>query len=346
MKQISWIILGWLALLTSAQASKLLDSGMEAFQKEQYSKAVDFFKKAVAQEPKAAASWYFLGASLAKTGHTNEALCSYSKILDLRQKDSSISQTQIDIAVDKIQKLSEQYPPSAPLHCDQILSDLVPAGNDLISLQDKLKSCDPKVAIGAAEAILGNPDSLNEPLELFSPASILFQQGRKDDAVFWFYAAQLRVRYQLVFEKGDRGQLLTVMMMTAGVPINNYALQDISNLNRILDRVLEWDRRTPNLFRNKPRTEETDKQIEQIYAGFSNLKAKLVAEKSDLESKARSAAPMIEQAYNQHANSLCGKGQIDPSDANQIVEREWLLVMNFVKNNQDVIRDVGTVVSG
>lgn len=333
-----------LSLIDKGKIGEPFKSGLEEFRNEHYAEAARLFKKAVAQEPKASAPWYFLGESLAKTGNTDEALCAYSRVLDLHQNDPSASQAQTDLAIAGIRKLSEKYSPSAPLNCNQILSNIIPAsGNDSKSLQDKLKSCDPKVAISAAEAILGKPDSLNEPLELFSPAAVLFQQGRKDDAVFWFYAAQLRVRHQLVFEKGDRGQLLTVMMMTVGVPINNYAFQDVSNLNRILDRVLEWDRRTTNSLRDKPRTKEMDQQIEQIYAGFRNLKAKLVAEKTDLESKARSTAPMIEQAYNQQAKSLCGKGEIDPSDANQIIEKEWGLVMDFVKHNPDVIRAVGAI---
>lgn len=319
-------------------------SGLEAFQNEQYAEATKLFKKALAKEPDATASWYFLGESLAKIGKTDNALCAFYKIIDLHQSDSSESQAQTDIAIAGIQRLSEKYTPSAPLDCKKILSDIQPLpSNDIKSLQDKMKSCDSKIAISAAEAFIANQNILTEPLELFSPAAVLFQNGKKDDAVFWFYAAQLRVRYQLVFEKGDRGQLLTVMMMTVGVPINNNAFQDVSNFIRTLDRVLEWDKRTPNPFRNKPRTVETDKQIEQIYAGFEKLKAKIVAEKSELESKARAAAPMIEQSYTQRAKLLCGKGKIDPSDANQIIKKEWLLVLDFVKNNKDVIREVGTI---
>ena len=174
------------------------------------------------------------------------------------------------------------------------------------TLKEKLESCDPRIAVAAAEVFINNPDMLKEPLELFKPAFVLFLNGKKDDAVFWFYAAQLRVRYQLVFEKGDRGQLLSIMMMTVGAPINNYAFQDISNLNRILDRVLAWDKNTPNPFRDKARTESIDKQIEQIYSGFRDLKAKLVAEKDDLEQKARQAAPQI-QALNTEAAIRCRK---------------------------------------
>jgi hypothetical protein len=121
--------------------------------------------------------------------------------------------------------------------------------DDNLPAKDRLKSCDPHIALAAAKEILGDPKTLKEPLEMLSPAFILFQNGEKDEAVFWFYAAQLRVRYQLAFEKGNRGQLLSIMLMTIGPPINNYAFQDVRKLDRIIDRVLEWDKITPNPFR-------------------------------------------------------------------------------------------------
>ncbi|MCF8174217.1 MAG: hypothetical protein K9K30_03165 [Burkholderiaceae bacterium] len=171
--------------------------------------------------------------------------------------------------------------------------------------RERLQSCNPAFVLAAAEEIIRAQETLKEPLELFSPAAVLFQQGKKDEAVFWFYAAQLRTRYQLAFEKGDRGQLLTIMMMTIGVPINNYAFQDTANFLRILDRVLEWDRTTPNPFRDQPKSELANQQVEKIYSGLTDLKAKLIAEKADIEGKARQAAPEIEQAYSLKGNRAC-----------------------------------------
>lgn len=89
-----------------------------------------------------------------------------------------------------------------------------------IHVRERLKSCDPIVSLAAAEEIVRDPSLLKEPLEMFSPAMAIFMRGKKDEGVFWFYAAQLRTRYRLVFEKGDRGQLMTIMMMTMGAPIN------------------------------------------------------------------------------------------------------------------------------
>lgn len=209
--------------------------------------------------------------------------------------------------------------------------------------EERLKSCNSSVAIAAAEEIVNKPDILKEPLMLFPASAALFQHGRKDEAVFWFYAAQLRARYQLAFEKGDRGQLLTIMMMTVGQPVNNYAFQNTSNLNRILDRVLEWDKRTPNPFKDRARSESIDKQIEQVYSGLRDLKSKILSEKDDLECKARLAAPEIERTYAQNRDLLCREGQPDPAYVGQTIRKEWSLVIDFVKNNKDVIREAGWI---
>lgn len=81
--------------------------------------------------------------------------------------------------------------------------------------------------------------------------------------MFWLYAAQLRTRYQLAVEPGDGGQLLAIMMMAIGPAINNYAFQNLTNLDRILDRMLEWDRKAPNPYRDQARSADTDAQIKK-----------------------------------------------------------------------------------
>lgn len=204
-----------------------------------------------------------------------------------------------------------------------------------ISVEDRLKFCDQQIVHSAAGEIVNSTTSLKEPMSLFLSAISMFQHGKKDEAVFWFYASQLRVRYQLVFEKGDRGQLLTIMLMTMGPTINNYAFQDISNLNRILDKVVEWDKQTPNPFRGKPRTPEMDKQIEQIYIGMSDFKIKLTKEKTDLEEKAKKAAPAIEHAFtegNKRNAAICRKGIFDSTYFANTSSNEEFLIKGFIED--------------
>lgn len=204
-----------------------------------------------------------------------------------------------------------------------------------ISAEDRIKFCDLQIVHTAAEEIVNSTTSLKEPMSLFLTAISMFQHGKKDEAVFWFYASQLRVRYQLVFEKGDRGQLLTIMLMTMGPTINNYAFQDISNLNRILDKVVEWDKKTPNPFREKPRTSEMDKQIEQIYTGMSDFKIKLSNEKTALEEKAKKAAPAIEHAFAEgikRNTAICRKGIFDSTYFANTSANEESLIKGFVED--------------
>lgn len=216
------------------------------------------------------------------------------------------------------------------------------AGRSL-SAEDRMKSCDSGMALAAATETVSNPDNLKEPMQLFPPAFAYFQNGRKDEGVFWFYAAQLRVRQQMVINNGDRGQILAVMMMTMGPAINNYAYQNTAQLNQILDKVLKWDKDTPNPFREEAKQQKLDNKIEQVYAGFSELKFRLVTDKASMEAAARQAAPGIEQMYTRMNSERCRKGQPDPAYANQIAADEWSQAIEFVKNNKDVLREVGSI---
>jgi hypothetical protein len=207
--------------------------------------------------------------------------------------------------------------------------------------RERLKSCDPAVAVAAADEIVQSPTSLKEPLDLFPAASVYYQRGKKDNAVFWFYAAQLRTRYQLVFEKGDRGQLLAIMLMTIGQPINNYALQDTARLSRTLDQVLEWDSTTQNPYRNKASSDATNRQVEQVYAGFRDLKKKLATEGPTLEAQARKSAPAIEHMYSQQGNRRCIEGQVDPAFAESETKKEWSQVIEMAKHHPEVTRAAG-----
>ena len=210
-------------------------------------------------------------------------------------------------------------------------------------LVDDLQSCDPKVALDAAREIVKDPDSLKEPLLLFKPAWVLFEQGKKHEAVFWFYAAQLRTRYQLVFEKGDHGQLMSIMLMTMGEPINNHALQDIPRFLRTLDRVLEWDRDTPNPYRGRNKSEKEEKQIELIYTGLREMKTKLSAERGQLQRQARAASHEVARKYSR--TTPCVQTEVDPARrATRTIERERPTVISYVTAHQGVQREAGTIV--
>jgi ankyrin repeat protein len=173
------------------------------------------------------------------------------------------------------------------------------------SIEERIKSCDPAVAVKALEEELNSSKNLKDPLELFGPALGLFERGEKDRAVFWYYAAYLRVRYQLPFENGDRGQLLTVMRMTAGPPIINYASRNTANFRLILSKVLEWDKKTPNPFRERARTDAINKQIDALYADFDQLSEKLKEDSANIEKTARSVSPGVDLGHTGEHKASC-----------------------------------------
>lgn len=223
--------------------------------------------------------------------------------------------------------------------------DRKPSDPTIPSAQDRMKSCDSEIALRAVEEILRDPTNADKPSNLFQASLTLFQHGRKEDAVFWFYAAQLRARYLAIFDKEDRGLLLSSMLMTVGVPINNFAFQDVSGLDRTINRVIDWDRSAPNRYREGARTESAEEQVAQIYAGLDQLKAKLITDKEELERQARAAAPGIEQAFAQKRAKVCASGQPDPAYARQAKEKESRALIEWAKQNQEIRFAAGTIAS-
>lgn len=219
----------------------------------------------------------------------------------------------------------------------------LPATLANLPVTDRIKSCDPSIALPAAQEILNNPESLKEPITMFAPVQTLYLHGKKDEAVFWYYVAQLRTRYQLILEKGNRTQLLAVMSMTTGQLINNHALQDTARFTRTLDRVLEWDAKTGNPYRDKPQNETVKSEIAKLYDGMRDLKAKLTSDKERLETQARNASAQIEQAYTGTFKAQCQSGQLDPAFGEQETKKEWANAIQFAKSHPDIIRTVGRV---
>ena len=93
------------------------------------------------------------------------------------------------------------------------------------------------------------------PAAYYILASKLFESGEKDDAVFWFYAGQLRYRFHLTANpdlppSGDAA-LFASLSEVVGRPINEYAFGDLAQLTATIDKVLAWDERSANGYTSK-----------------------------------------------------------------------------------------------
>lgn len=77
-------------------------------------------------------------------------------------------------------------------------------------------------------------------------SNILFEKGEKDEGAFWFYAGQLRGRFDAnICADVSARQAIAILNMTFGAPINQYTLKDIPKLEKLVDRVVAWDEKTP-----------------------------------------------------------------------------------------------------
>lgn len=105
------------------------------------------------------------------------------------------------------------------------------------------------------------PDELKAGIEKRHPAAYyvlagkLFENGARDEAVFWFYAGQLRYRFHLAVNpslppSGDPA-LFASLSEVLGRPLNEYAFGDLTQLTATIDKVLAWDERTDNAFTSK-----------------------------------------------------------------------------------------------
>ena len=96
--------------------------------------------------------------------------------------------------------------------------------------------------------------SSHHPADYYILAARLFQTDKKEDAVFWFYAGQLRWRMRLDCfgsEPGGESALFGAMNQQVGTLINEYAGGYPGKWVETIHRVVEWDTSEPSEFEDK-----------------------------------------------------------------------------------------------
>ena len=90
--------------------------------------------------------------------------------------------------------------------------------------------------------ILKNPNFYN-PTVLYALSRKLYNQDKKDDAMYWFYVAQLRARYDanLCMDNSAK-QAVSILNNGYGPEINKYAFQDIDKLEKTVIKVVDFVR--------------------------------------------------------------------------------------------------------
>ena len=113
-------------------------------------------------------------------------------------------------------------------------------------------SVDPQT-IALDELIRIVPDQ--HPAFYYILANRLFAANRREEAVFWLYAGQLRYRIRLSCHPDLRPDIEPALFgslhETVGRQINEYAFGDLPALLATLERALAWDAATHNGFEPK-----------------------------------------------------------------------------------------------
>ena len=128
------------------------------------------------------------------------------------------------------------------------------------------------------------------PSAFYILAQKLFTAGQKDDAVFWFYAGQLRYRVYLLVNNGKLDPsgdpaLFASLSEEVGRSINEYAFGDIPELAKTIDAVIAWDQSHANAL--TPR-DKYKSQYDQIVAGLTQMRDQVIKQADSIR-KTRTA---------------------------------------------------------
>jgi hypothetical protein len=124
------------------------------------------------------------------------------------------------------------------------------------------------------------------PSAFYALAKRLFEAGQRDEAVFWFYAGQIRYRAYLKLNPGldpsGDPALFASPSEVIGRPINEYAFGHVPSLAAAIDRALAWDAAHADPYAPKGTARE------EVVNGLRAMKAKVLATADDIR-KTRAA---------------------------------------------------------
>ena len=91
------------------------------------------------------------------------------------------------------------------------------------------------------------------PVTYYALAAHHFKNGKKDEAVFWYYVGQIRYRFYLSAKKDTLDPsrdpaVFGSLSHTLGTPINEYGFGDLDAMVKTIDRAIKWDKEHENKF--------------------------------------------------------------------------------------------------
>ena len=118
------------------------------------------------------------------------------------------------------------------------------------------------------------------PAAFYMLAKHLFAAGQRDEAVFWFYAGQIRYRAYLKLNprldpSGDPA-LFASLSEVVGRPINQYAFGHVPSLAAAIDRALAWDAEHADPYALKSTARD------EVVNGLRAMRAQVLATADDI----------------------------------------------------------------
>ena len=132
------------------------------------------------------------------------------------------------------------------------------------------------------DTLIGQAANL-PPDSLYMLAGRLFAAGRRDEAVVWFYIAQLRVRFRLAvapdLKPDGEPAVYGALFEMIGPEINGWAFGDIDSLAAHMQEALDWDSSHANAFTPKAGHAA---ELEEVRSGLVAFRANVLARKEEL----------------------------------------------------------------
>jgi hypothetical protein len=229
-----------------------------------------------------------------------------------------------------------------------LLASLLGAGGAAAVTPDtvaRLYSCDQEAVRAAADALLDDPDTLRQPVVLFHAAMAERAAGRPERAVFFHLAGRLRGTRQALVEGGDAYQAIDAMVMSVGPFIMPLLGTDPDLGRKAMHRVLEWDKATPDPYRDRlpQATDDVKARLAKFEAGFAQL-PETIAKGAGDGSQPRRADARMEELVQADRARRCGPGTIDAAAAPAAVARIDEEVERLVTTHALVLERAGGAV--
>jgi hypothetical protein len=115
----------------------------------------------------------------------------------------------------------------------------------ITAAMEKLLKGTPEEKKATMDEIVAHSDRFAPPV-LCALGSTLAAEERMDDAMFWFYAGQLRARFDIRrCADPTVGGVASILTQQYGAPINSYGFKHPAELKKAVQRAVTWDADTP-----------------------------------------------------------------------------------------------------